>query len=89
MEKAELLENKDTIRVPARLGAKGTSKTIVRLAVRFDPTGREGIEAYGKTPGETAGGWIAHCHILEHAARGMTTFLNLRRATPDTESPDL
>jgi hypothetical protein len=25
----------------------------------------------------TSGGWVAHCHLLEHVDRGMMTFLNL------------
>jgi FtsP/CotA-like multicopper oxidase with cupredoxin domain len=76
----EVVEFKDTIRVPGRVGKKGRSKTIVRLAVTFDDAGREGqIEAFGKVPAPGhSGGWFVHCHFLEHAARGMGTFLNLR-----------
>ena len=76
---AASVENKDTIRVPARPGALGRSRTVVRLAVHFDDTGREGTAlAGGKIPAaDASGGWIAHCHILEHADRGMMTFLNL------------
>lgn len=66
---------KDTIRIPPRLGAKGSSRTIARLRVHFDDHGREGkIEAMGETPTFrpdgtwTSGGWLVHCHILEHAA---------------------
>ena len=72
-------ELKDTIRIPARPGAKGMSKTIVKLAVNFSDAGREGhIEASGKTPfGGRSGGWFVHCHILEHSNRGMGTYLNL------------
>ena len=71
---------KDTIRIPGRVGAKGRSSTIVRLAVTFSDEGREGqIEAFGKVPtADRSGGWFVHCHFLEHAARGMGTFLNLR-----------
>ncbi|MCP5005713.1 MAG: multicopper oxidase family protein [Planctomycetes bacterium] len=70
-------EIKDTIIVPARPGGKMTSRTILRLAVAFDDTGREGeAEAFGKEPGDgTSGGWVFHCHILEHAGRGMISFL--------------
>jgi len=76
----ERLEQRDTIRVPARLGNMGKSRTIARLAVRFDDRGREGeVTAFGKTPTETtSGGWLVHCHILEHAKLGMMTFVNLR-----------
>jgi FtsP/CotA-like multicopper oxidase with cupredoxin domain len=73
----QVLENKDTIRVPRRPGAKGRSKTIVRLAVHFDATGRGDLEAFGKSREGGPGGWFAHCHILEHGDRGMMTFLNL------------
>lgn len=77
---AERLEDKDTIRLPARPGmTKGRSRTITRLAIKFDDTGREGqIVAYGKTPTETeSGGWLFHCHILEHSARGMASFMQV------------
>lgn len=84
--KPAVLENKDTIVVPRRRGAKGRSKTIVRLAVTFDATHRTGLEAFGKSPSEgRSGGWVAHCHILEHADRGMVTWLNL--TAPDATSP--
>ena len=45
----------------------------MRLAATFDDTGREGqIVASGKVPGEdTSGGWVFHCHILEHVDQGM------------------
>jgi FtsP/CotA-like multicopper oxidase with cupredoxin domain len=73
------LEEKDTIHLPRRPGAMGRSRTITRLAVRFDDTGREGqIGAYGKAPGPGAsGGWFVHCHLLGHAGRGMMTFLQV------------
>lgn len=73
------LEAKDTIIVPARPGAAGVSRTILRAAVVFDDTGREGqIAASGKTPGATtSGGWVMHCHILEHADLGMMSFIEL------------
>lgn len=79
---APFLENKDTILIPKRPGAFGTSRTIVRLAVRFDDSGRQGeVLAAGKDPtADASGGWIVHCHILEHADRGMMTFLNLEAA---------
>jgi FtsP/CotA-like multicopper oxidase with cupredoxin domain len=75
--KPEVLENKDTILVPRRPGSKGRSKTIVRLAVHFDSTNRINLEAFGKSREGGSGGWMAHCHILEHADRGMMTFFNL------------
>lgn len=81
---------KDTIRVPARIGAKGTSKTIARLRVYFDDTGREGqVVAEGEKPtfdrdgNFTSGGWLFHCHVLEHSGKGMLSFFELR----DRNSP--
>lgn len=76
---APFLEDKDTIFLPRRTGAKGRSRTIIRLAVRIDDAGREGqVEASGKVPGvDTSGGWLFHCHLLEHAARGMMSFLQV------------
>jgi FtsP/CotA-like multicopper oxidase with cupredoxin domain len=76
---APYLEDKDTILVPRRSGAKGRSRTVVRLVQRFDDKGREGqIVASGKTPSSgRSGGWLFHCHMLEHAARGMMGFFQI------------
>ena len=76
---ASHLENKDTFRVPRRPGAKGTSRVIVRFAAKFTDEGREGLtEAYGKVPSATtSGGWLFHCHILEHSRNGMMSFLQV------------
>ena len=70
--------------MPARLGAKGTSRTIARLKVHFDDTGRQGqLAAHGETAtfdpsgNWTSGGWLFHCHILEHSAKGMMSFLQV------------
>ena len=72
---------KDTFRVPARPNLRGTSKTIVRALVKFDDTGREGQAfAQGQLPtfdaeGDwTSGGWLFHCHVLEHSGNGMLSF---------------
>ena len=75
----DAVEVKDTILMPKRPGARGRSRTILRAAVHFDDTGREGqTEAFGKLPGETtSGGWLLHCHLLEHAARGMMSFFQV------------
>ena len=61
------------------------SNTVARVQVLFDDTGREGqIVAEGKDPtfddqgNWTSGGWPVHCHILEHSARGMLTFIEVR-----------
>lgn len=77
---AERLENKDSILVPGRPGAGMRSRSIVRLAVRFDDTGRVGgIEAYGKDPtADRSGGWLMHCHLLEHSDSGMLSFVQVR-----------
>ncbi|MDH5674996.1 MAG: multicopper oxidase family protein [Myxococcales bacterium] len=79
VEPIDFVENKDTINIPARLGARGRSQTVMRMAVRFDDTGREGmVAASGMAPTESSsGGWVVHCHVLEHADLGMITFLNL------------
>ena len=76
---------KDVIRCPPRLGAKGSSSTITRLRMVFDDTGREGLVASaGGTPtydplGDfVPGGWLFHCHVLEHSGKGMLSFYELR-----------
>jgi len=76
---AAYLEDKDTILVPRRPGANARSWTVARLVQRFDDTGREGqIVASGKTPAiGTSGGWLFHCHMLEHADRGMMGFFQI------------
>lgn len=76
---AEVNELKDTILLPARSGAMMRSRSVTRLAVKIDDTGREGlIYAAGKIPTEgESGGWLMHCHILEHGGGGMTSFLQV------------
>lgn len=73
------VELKDTIRVPARPGAFMRSRAILRAAVVFDDAGRTGqVEAFGKSPAPGhSGGWVFHCHILEHADKGMMSFLEV------------
>ncbi len=73
------LENKDTVLVPARTGAKGSSNTVLRALMHIDDTGREGtLAAAGRWPTETtSGGYLFHCHILEHASRGMMGFFEI------------
>jgi FtsP/CotA-like multicopper oxidase with cupredoxin domain len=80
IEPATHLENKDTFLIKRRPGTVPLrSWSIGRFAVNFRDTGREGqIAASGKVAGETtSGGWLAHCHILEHSARGMMTFFQI------------
>lgn len=79
IDKAPYREWKDTIRIPARTGERLKSETIVRLAARLSDRGREGkILAGGKLPAANrSGGWLFHCHILEHAARGMMSFFQI------------
>ncbi len=81
----------DTIRVPKRpnsLTGLGRSYSIIRLAVRFDdssnPVDRRRTPgeflAGGLTPTASgSGGWLVHCHSLEHAARGMISFITVTR----------
>ncbi len=77
---ADFVENKDTILVPGRTGAPMRSRSVVRLAVSFDDNGREGqIDAWGKAPvGDRSGGWLMHCHLLEHSNSGMMTFVQVQ-----------
>ncbi len=80
IELATHLEDKDTFLLKRRPGTVPLrSFSISRFAVNFRDTGREGqIAASGKTPTTTtSGGWLAHCHILEHASRGMMTFFQI------------
>jgi FtsP/CotA-like multicopper oxidase with cupredoxin domain len=81
-------EWKDTILLPARPGAMGRSRTVTRLAVRFTDTGREGLAtAFGKVPGAgVSGGWVFHCHLLEHSSRGMMSFVQVRSDIGTTAS---
>ncbi len=76
---AAYLEDKDTILLPGRPGARGTSRTITRLAAHFTDEGREGqVEAFGKVPTDvTSGGWLFHCHLLEHSDKGMMSFFQV------------
>lgn len=88
-EEPERVAFEDTIRVPKRAGLTlGRSYTIVRLAMRFDdkdlPAGLrrppEQMLAGGLSPGATtSGGWLVHCHFLEHAAKGMMSFITVKR----------
>ena len=89
IEKPLRLSVEDTIRVPKRPGLiLGRSFTIVRLAIRFDDSAKH--RRYRRKPWEllagglaptatTSGGWLVHCHHLEHAARGMMSFLTVTR----------
>lgn len=62
----------------------GTAFTRLRAAVKFDAAGRENdIEAYGfdqaaGVPSGHSGGWMVHCHLLEHPENGMMTYFELR-----------
>ena len=76
----DFTEDKDTILLVRRPGSvPGRSWSITRLIFRTDDTGREGqIYAGGKVPtATTSGGWLVHCHILEHSARGMMSFFQI------------
>ncbi len=52
--------------------------------VHFTDEGREGqVEAQGHLPtldpsgAWTSGGWLFHCHVLEHGAKGMLSFFEV------------
>ena len=79
-EPATHLEDKDTFLLQRRPGlVPGRSFSLSRFAVRFDDVGREGaVAADGlAATASRSGGWLAHCHILEHAALGMATFFQV------------
>ncbi len=72
---------KDTIRIPARGGAKGTTVAIMRGKSYFHDNGRQGdyaaqgqLPTFDKNGAWTSGGWLFHCHVLEHAAKGMLSW---------------
>ena len=58
----------------------GSKVTYTRLAVTFvDRKGGGGVLAEGKEPcDKKSGGWIFHCHINEHSARGMKSFIEVK-----------
>ena len=75
----KVLENKDTIYIPPRPDGY-RSKTVVRLAVKFDSRhpDKRNIIAYGKDPTEKrSGGWIFQSHILTHAQLGQEGFIQI------------
>lgn len=77
---APILEFKDTIHIPRSPGMEeDRSWSITRLAIHFSDEGREGqVMASGKIPTDTtSGGWLYHCHILEHADQGMASFIQV------------
>ncbi|MCA8954726.1 MAG: multicopper oxidase domain-containing protein [Planctomycetes bacterium] len=83
------LADEDTIQIPKRPGLiLGRSHTVVRIAVRFDDSGLapalrrrpDELMAGGLAPGiGRSGGWLLHCHFLEHGSKGMMTFVSVRR----------
>ena len=80
VQPATHLEDKDTFLIRRRPGfVPGESFSVSRFAATFDELGREGrISADGKVPTpKRSGGWLAHCHILEHSGRGMMTFFQV------------
>lgn len=82
------LENKDTFRIPGRIDpAPMSSSVIFRAYATFSDAGREGrVRAEGLHPGDdVSGGWLAHCHVLEHASAGMMTFFETRYPQHETE----
>jgi len=72
----QVVENKDTIYIPARPEGR-KSKTVVRLAVKFNGRDRD-IIAYGKEPTECrSGGWVFGSHILTRADLGQQGFIQI------------
>ncbi|MEE2886960.1 MAG: multicopper oxidase family protein [Planctomycetota bacterium] len=88
-EKPLRLAYEDTIRTPRRPGlTSGRSYTIVRLATRFDDAARPAalrrthgeLVAGGLAPSANmSGGWLVHCHFLEHTIQGMRSFITVTR----------
>jgi FtsP/CotA-like multicopper oxidase with cupredoxin domain len=76
-----LIENKDTIYIPARPDSNKKckkSKTVVRLAVTFSSKKGRDIQAYGKEPTDCrSGGWIFQSHILTYAHLGQEGFIQI------------
>jgi FtsP/CotA-like multicopper oxidase with cupredoxin domain len=81
IEPATILENKDTFIIRSRPGGvRLRSWSITRFAVNFRDAGREGLlTATGKVPTDgKSGGWLAHCHLIDHPTIGMMTFFQIR-----------
>ncbi|MFT7464708.1 MAG: FtsP/CotA-like multicopper oxidase with cupredoxin domain [Pseudohongiellaceae bacterium] len=81
-------ENKDTLRIPGRVDPVPFSSSVIfRALATFNEDGREGlVRAEGLHPADdVSGGWLAHCHILEHSASGMMTFFETRYAGHTSE----
>ncbi|CAB9503880.1 Blue copper oxidase CueO [Seminavis robusta] len=80
-QEAPFVEWKDTIHLPRRPEAGG--KAVQRLAVHFGRAHskyEEDICAMGKEFDSSvpmSGGWLMHCHMLEHADFGMQTYLQV------------
>ncbi|MFT5289764.1 MAG: FtsP/CotA-like multicopper oxidase with cupredoxin domain [Planctomycetota bacterium] len=79
-----IVERKDTFRLPARTGLKMRSSTVMRAMMEIDDTGRKGLAtAQGELPTRypdgtlTSGGWLFHCHVLEHSGKGMLSFFEV------------
>ena len=73
------LEWRDTLRLPRRVDHHG-GYTVLRLAIQFgDPQGHRDVCASGKEPATDmeSGGWLVHCHLLEHGKSGMASFLQV------------
>ncbi len=87
---APQLENVDMVNLPARNGPMGAA-SVTKIAINFSPA--EGltaadIEANGGvavienadlTIGKRgrSGGWLFHCHILEHTDTGMMSYVEV------------
>jgi hypothetical protein len=73
-----IVENKDTIVIPARAEFSEPAKTVVRLAVEFKSKHRD-IIAYGG-PNSTktkSGGWIFQSHLLTNEELGQAGYIQI------------
>ena len=77
---ARFTENQDTILIPKRPGRDGRSRSIVRVISLVDDWRREGqIQATGLRPTDSsAGGWLYGTSMIEAAAQGMQSALEVR-----------
>ena len=66
------------LRAVTRFDDSGHPAHLRRAPLQLVARGKVPVTNNPLNPAEgTSGGWMVHCHILEHSARGMLTFLNL------------
>ena len=93
---AQYLENKDTVLLPARPGLRMRSRSITRLLLLVDDTGRVGqIEAAGKVPTANGSGGCSAAkerralsiHSRFASTKLRTSFGRVRRGTTTSTLP--